>query len=134
MIHSAEEFITLRRENDERATTDTAPEPVWWDLIDNHPEMKEWVIHNKNVPKLILEVLADDPDPHVRWAVATKRKCPPAVLEKLARDADVTVRVRVAYNPKTPESVLTILRVDDDPLVAQALDARGKRATGEPTR
>jgi hypothetical protein len=64
--------------------------------------MKIWVAHNKTVPTEILEILARDPDPSVRSAVAMKNKLTPELFVLLANDEDFRVRQRIAYNKNTP--------------------------------
>ncbi len=100
MIQTAAEFIELRSRNDLRASSDSAPDNVWLEIVQAHPEMKEWVVNNKTVPISILTLLAEDHDPHVRFCVAMKRKCPPEVLEKLARDPDEPVRSALRQTPR----------------------------------
>jgi hypothetical protein len=124
MITSAKEFVELRDRDNERATFDSAPESVWLEVVERYPAHKEWVAHNKTVPLTILRILARDPDPRVRFAVAMKRKCDAGILERLARDEDETVRVRVARNQKTPAHILERLRNDTSRLVAEALASR----------
>ena len=125
MITSAKEFIRLRTSEVmaeyHRAAHEEAPLEIWWELVREHPEMKTWVVHNKTVPIEILEALTTDPDPAVRYAVATKRKAPPAILAQLAVDADSGVRSAVANNAKTPPEVLRLLLNDEwDDLAARA--------------
>jgi hypothetical protein len=124
MIKSAEEFVELSRNNDERAKHEDAPESVWLEVIRNHSDLREWVAHNKSVPLSVLKILADDPDPQVRFVVAMKRKCDPEILEHLARDEDGHVRLRVVYNAKTPTSILARMSGDSSPLVAEAIVGR----------
>ena len=124
MIASAEEFAVLRAEDDPRATHDPAPEEVWRAVIRQFPQLRGWVAHNKTVPVAILRVLAEDPDPRVRHAVAMKRKNSPEIFERLARDPDEKVRVQVARNAKAPPHVLQMLRADTSRLVADAVAAR----------
>jgi hypothetical protein len=125
MIQSAAEFVRLRtssaKADYDRAATEEAPLEVWRDLIENHPDMKSWVAHNKTVPIEILELLATDRESDVRNAVARKRKLTRALFERLARDADEGVRLAIAYNEKTPDDVLRLL-VDDswDQIAAKA--------------
>ena len=80
MISSAKEFVQLRSSDDQsdqaRATHDSAPISVWYDVIDRFPNFKPWVIHNKTVPLVILEYLANDPDPSIRSEVARKYQPP----------------------------------------------------------
>ena len=58
MILSAEDFIKLRtsdiKDEQDRATLDDAPIPIWIDLISQYSDFKTWVIHNKTVPIEIL--------------------------------------------------------------------------------
>jgi hypothetical protein len=116
MINSSEEFVALRRSQDyrqyQRAAHDSAPEEVWIDVINNYPDMKEWVVHNKTVPVSILRMLAGDPDSRVRFAVATKRKCDRHIFCALSMDPDPSVRLRVAFNRKTPIDILETLLND----------------------
>ncbi len=116
--------MELRTRDDKRATHDCADEDVWLAVMRDYPEFKEWIVHNKTVPLSVLRILAVDPEPRVRFLVATKCKCPPEILEQLARDEDETVRARVAYNDKTPTAVLDLMRQDPSRLVAEALAAR----------
>jgi hypothetical protein len=78
MINSAEEFIKLRtselKEEQDRATHDSAELETWNDIINRYPDYKEWVVHNKTIQIEILENLTLDSDPKVRSAVARKGK------------------------------------------------------------
>jgi hypothetical protein len=124
VIKTAQEFVELRTRNDERATRDSAHKDVWFAVMRDYPEFKEWIAHNKTVPLSVLRMLAVDPDPRVRFMVAMKRTCPPEILKQLARDEDETVRARVVYNEKTPTAVLDLMKQDASPLVAEALASR----------
>ena len=77
VIESAEEFVRLRRSVDpeeyRRAAWEEAPVDTWLDVIERFPEMRSWVAHNKTVPLEILEILRQDPDEQVQWAVRQKR-------------------------------------------------------------
>lgn len=113
MITSAEEFIRLRTssksEEYNRAAQEDAPLEVWFELVKNHPEMKEWVIHNKTIPVEILEYMVEDPDPQVRADIAQKRKLSTHIFDTLAQDPDERVKYALAYNTKnTLEDVLKI--------------------------
>lgn len=126
MISSAEEFVALRTSEDRelytRAAHDFASEEVWLEVIDKYPDMKKWVVHNKTVPVSILERLVTDPDPSVRYAVASKRKASQVILEQLTRDPDESIRLAVACNPKAPLLVLQALV--NDPWERVAEEAR----------
>ena len=123
VIMSAEEFVALRTSDDReqytRAARDFAPDEVWLEVIEKYPDMKADVAQNKSVPHSILKILADDPDPAVRWWVAAKRKTDPAILAKLAKDANESVRHRVACNVKTPTWLLQELVNDEWDFVAE---------------
>ena len=116
MISSAEEFIRLRFSDDPedygRASAEPASREVWDELVQQHPEARFWVAHNKTVPVEILRLLAADPDPKDRYVVATKRKLPPDVLTDLAADADESIKLAVARHKSTPRSVLEQLQSD----------------------
>lgn len=132
MISSADEFVRLRRSNDpteySRATHEEAPEHVWLAVIENFPDLREWVAHNKTVPMSVLDVLAQDPNAGVRCAVATKRKLSAELQRKLATDVDSSVRARVAYNPKCEFELLELLAQDSDSIVRDAAETQmGKR-------
>ena len=133
MITSAEEFVRLRTSGDpqeyRRAANDEATVEVWKDVIQRFPEMKPWVIHNKQVQLEILELMARDPSASIRACVADKRKLGPRLFEALSRDADEDVRARIACNQKVPEEILRRLAADETELVRQAAAARLARLT-----
>lgn len=112
-IESAEEFVELRQENDERAAHDDASLAVWHAIIDRYPDMDFWVAYNKTVPVEILERLASSPDARVRVMVARKRKATPALLSRLATDEHDAVRAAVARHRSTPREVLEAMLEDD---------------------
>jgi hypothetical protein len=128
VIESAEEFVALRTSERpteyHRAAHEEAPEHVWRDVIARYPDFRRWVAHNKTVPVAILETLARDSDPTVRWAVAQKRKAPETLLEQLARDSDASVRHCVACNAKTPRHLREALAQDEEEFVREAARAR----------
>lgn len=102
MIKSAEEFIKLRtseiKEEYDRAAHDSADISTWIEVIEKHPDYKEWVIHNKTVPIEILELLTFDDDPNVRSAIARKRKINDKIFRTLSRDKDENVRYALMCN------------------------------------
>ena len=126
MIESAEEFVVLRTSEDpaayHRAGHEEAEVAVWHDVIDKHPDMREWVAYNKSVPLEILEILASDPNVRVRWGVVMKRKIGIDLLQKLALDEDETVRSRVARHRRATTELLESLRNDESSLVRQAAE------------
>ena len=128
MIDSAAEFVRLRQseipEEYMRAANEEASHAVWVEVVDNYPDMRQWVAHNKTVPLSVLEVLAADPQSTVRHTVAMKRKLSPELFEALAKDPDETVRAAVARNPKAPMDVLSRLCRDAVALVSSAARSR----------
>lgn len=100
MIESAEQFVWLRRselkDEYDRATNEPAPLDVWQAVIEDYPDMRGWVAHNRTVPDEILRRLAADEDPAVRLRVAMKRQVPEDVIAMLADDADEDVRGAIA--------------------------------------
>jgi hypothetical protein len=125
MIESAEEFIRMRnsevRAEYVRSADEEASIEVWFEVIDRFPEMKQWVAHNKTVPVAILELLANDTDPRVRFEVATKRRLTLELFQLLASDTDESVRQRIAYNANTPTEILNKLKSDPEQIVREAV-------------
>lgn len=128
MIESAEEFRRLRTSEDpadyERAANDEAPFVVWNDIIQNIPEMRFWVAHNKTVPQEIMRALIEVGDARTRSMIAMKRSLPETLQKVLAVDADEGVRLSLCRNKKVAASVLAILV--DDPWVTIAEEAQEK--------
>lgn len=71
MIISAEEFVRLRTsqnpEEYNQAAHDSASDEIWLEVIENYPDMRKWVAHNKTISNRIIEVLASDAGDHVRF-------------------------------------------------------------------
>lgn len=132
MIRSAEEFVRLRTSSDpldyRRAAHDEAPDAVWLEVVHDHPEMKEWVAHNKTAPPSILRILAEDHDPRVRMVVAGVRRVGDVILRLLAADPNSSVRRAVAFNAKAPRDVVEKLAKDGCGHVAEGAGARLRRA------
>lgn len=128
MINSASEFVRLRQseapEEYARAAGDEASLSVWYEVIRAYPEMRQWVAHNKTVPLLVLEKLASDSDPKVRYAVAMKRKLSPQLFAQLANDPDESVRAAIARNPKAPSELVSQLVRDNSSLVSSVARTR----------
>jgi hypothetical protein len=123
VIKSADEFVALRTsenlEEQHRASDEEASDEVWLEVIERYPDMREWVAHNKMVPRYILEILARDPNRRVRFTVATKNKAGDALLELLSHDEDEGVRQRVACNKKTPTRILESMLEDTGYRIAE---------------
>lgn len=135
-ISSAEEFVRLsdsdNREDRTLSSNGSASLEVWYEVIANYPEYRQWVAHNKTVPLEILDELAQDSDADVRRWVAMKRKLSPQLFERLARDPDSSVRNTVAYNAKVPQHLLEILSQDSEKWLADNAQGRlARRRTNE---
>ncbi|MBK8224689.1 MAG: hypothetical protein IPK73_27085 [Candidatus Obscuribacter sp.] len=114
MLESPEEFVRLRTSEDpdqyRRAAHETAPPEVWLAIIENYPEMRQWVAHNKTIPTDVYFALyekckdcASGTDEwHTKIMLAMKGSCPSDLLEQLASDVDESVRDSVARNKHTP--------------------------------
>lgn len=138
MINSAEEFVRLRKsekpEEYNRANDDFLPDNVAFDLIENYPDMREYVGVNSTISLKVLYRLAEDEDWLVRWHIAslhafTGEKVHTLdryLFDKLSRDEDEGVRKRVAYHPDTPIDILEQLTHDSSEDCAEA--AREKLA------
>jgi hypothetical protein len=128
MMDSAEEFVKLRtsirQEDYLRAATDAAPIEVWTDVIQKFPDMREWVAHNKTVPIAVLRILASDPNPRVRFAVAMKNKLPRDLMALLADDVEDAVRQRIACNKNVDLEILQRLATDQSEVVSSSARSR----------
>ena len=124
MINSAREFVDLRTsdrpEEYLRAARESAPLEVWFDVLEKYPAMKVWVARNKTVPMQVLQQLAIDVDPRVRFAVAMKNKLSEVLILMLANDSDPSVRKRIAYNKNASDDVLRLLGQDSVNGVSEA--------------
>jgi hypothetical protein len=116
VIGSAEEFVQLRSSSEpaeyHRAAHEEAPLEVWLQVINEYPDFRRWVAHNKTIPLEVLDLLAGDEDAMVRYTVASKRKVSDRILRGLAADLDESVRLRVASHPKTSAATLRLLEHD----------------------
>lgn len=121
MIKSAEEFVALRdseiKVEYDRSAIEEAPIDVWRDVIEEFPDHRRWVAHNKTAPVEILEMLCVS-DVSTRWFVARKRKLSATLFERLSQDENSDVRVAICINKKTPLEILDRLRQDEDEDVA----------------
>jgi len=116
-MNSASEFVALRTSSAPsdcyRAAHESAPDEVWRDVVINHPEMAQWVAHNKTISTHMMEFIAQHGDVNARMMIAMKGKCPIHVLEMLAFDDHESVRNAVALNRKSPLHILLILANDE---------------------
>jgi hypothetical protein len=132
MIASPEEFIRLRtselKEEQDRATYESADATVWIDLITNFPEYKVWIIHNKTISLEILEALAQDEDAEVREAVARKRKINDRIFNCLAADTDENVRYALICNTKLPKDKKMLIDTKHSEWLKKALHEQLSKA------
>lgn len=141
-LSSAEEFVRLRSSQDPHeygaADLGTATVDVWQDVVDRYPDYRRWVARNKTVPLAILTLLADDPDPRVRAAVASKQSLTEELFARLATDPEDAVRLRVVHNAAVPRALLEQLRRDPFDLVSARARVRlggiAARHDGSPLR
>ena len=132
MIASAEEFIRLRtsdlKEEQDRATHESADATVWVDLITNFPGYKVWVVQNKTIPIEILETLAKDEDAEVREAVARKSKINDRIFNWLAVDTDENVRYALICNTKLPKDKKRLIDTERSEWLKKALHEQLSKA------
>jgi hypothetical protein len=138
MITSPEEFARLRLselpEEQSRAGSEEASIEVWLGVLEEFPDLRQWVAQNKTVPIDILARLSTDPSTQVRCTVAGKRKLTHELRSHLARDIDASVRARVAYNAKCEIDVLQMLVSDQEAFVREAaLSNLSKRQRPNPS-
>jgi hypothetical protein len=110
VIESSAEFLRLVESSDpadrKRAAWEPAPDAVWHEVLENHPDMHFSVAHNRTVPESILILLVNAEDWRVRDRIAAKNACSPLLLEMLSHDPHDAVAATVAAHPRTPESAL----------------------------
>jgi hypothetical protein len=115
MLTSAEEFMRLRssriKTEYDRSALEEAPIEVWYEVVNEYPDYREWVIHNKTVPLEILEYLYEL-DSSMRRSIARKRKLSEELFERLSVDQDESVRFAITVNKKTPLRILETLTRD----------------------
>lgn len=85
--------------------------------LDPDPLLRAAVASHRGTPAAILHGLRDDPTIMVRCAVAGHPQAPLSVQEWLARDVATEVRVALARNPGLAEVVMAMLVWDGDPQV-----------------
>jgi hypothetical protein len=130
MIKSVDEFLRLRtseiKEDYDRAANDEADISTWIEVIEKHPDYKQWVVHNKTVPIKILEMLTVDDDPAVRGAVAKKRKINDKIFMALSKDRDENVRYALMCNTKLTSEQLKQITIGDSEWLSKQLKERLK--------
>jgi hypothetical protein len=135
MISSSEEFLELRNSDNpaeyNRAGTESAPTSVWWNLIQEHPQMRVWVARNRTIPKEIIYHLSEDDDPIVRDAICSKYPLDMDIYILLSRDLDEGIRARLTYNKGLPLAILKDMSEKDpsDFVRNQALEKYKQRVS-----
>ncbi|WP_125832026.1 hypothetical protein [Pseudomonas sp. v388] len=95
----------------DRSALEEVPIEVWYELVNDHPDYRQWVIHNKIVPLEILEYLYKIYS-SLKLHIARKRKLSVELFERLSDDPDRYVRSIIAINRKTPLPLLERLMRD----------------------
>ncbi len=117
MFTSAKEFIDYRNSENPieqgRAANEGADNIVWQENIENYPEYKKWVIHNKTISIEILQQLCNDPDENVRRALASKRKISTEIIKKLSNDKSEKVRFALMCNKTLSKAQIQNIEVSD---------------------
>jgi len=130
MIESAEEFVRLRTstvmEEYNRAAHDSAPDEVWYDVIERYPDMWFWVAHNKSISEAVIRRLFNTGDCKVLSFLAMKRKTPGDLLLQLCYTGDQWIRFTLARHPKLPPAAIELLANDRSAEVREAIQKRLK--------
>ena len=115
IIQSAEEFAALLDDppDGQRVAHMCASVEIWLQIIEDYPELRFDVAHNKTVPVEILAVLSNDPSDRVRSMVSCKRKLPRDILAKMVADSSEGVRRNVARHRHSDSEILSLL-IDDE--------------------
>lgn len=130
MIKSAKEFINLRmsevQSHYSRTVYEEAPDEIWIQLIDQHPEMREWVAYNETIKEPIMRRLANDLHSKIRLMIAAKQRLPLDLLETFSHDPENSVRLTVAIHPDTPAHVLQAMINDPSEPIREVVQSKIK--------
>lgn len=131
MISTINEYLKLKNSEDKRSydrviSEELTPELIS-DILENYPEEKPWLVHNKFISIEILRILALDKDVDVRFTVAMKKKCDRFIFETLMKDKEFSVRMAVVRNNKLPVDLLETLTSDYDNEIAKEAKRMLKR-------
>jgi hypothetical protein len=95
MLTSAEEFMRLRssriKTEYDRSALEEAPIEVWYEVVNEYHDYREWVVHNKTVPLEILEYLN-------HLAKQKKRERQKAISTLTVRYRHFTVPVKIQHH------------------------------------
>lgn len=139
MIETVAEFIRLVESDDpderRRSAWEDALPQVWKSLVEDHPDMRYWVAHNRTVPEEVLRILAADPEWRVRHRVASRRSCPSDILELLSNDTHDSIASLVAGHQNTPSSALwRLARYPWDQVSTKAIRQLSERGETPPIK
>lgn len=127
MINNADELKKYVESDDNEEfskSRDSAPDEVWLEVINKHPELCSQVASNNTISALILEQLYLNESDAIPWDIAMKRRINRETFERLAKDPEPSVREIIACNPKVPRDILEELCKDPDPLVCNAANEK----------
>lgn len=106
-------------------TLEQAPIARWAEMaVDSDSRVGTLLAGNARTPPQVLTLLANSPDPYVRYSVASDDNSPPECLQALARDQDDEVREMVASNRSTSAAVRDAMARDPSPDVRMAVAFR----------
>ena len=124
VIPSADVYMKLATHEDREIRCDLARSAEYIDLPlefqkilaqdEDRLVRRNVVLYRENIPAEIVEMLKDDPDPSVRYAIARDVDGPKDYYEYFAKDPDEGVRKAVIFNPKTPLDIIEQLTHDHD--------------------
>ncbi len=100
---------------------------------DPNPKIREAVASSYNTPEDLFLALADDPDEGVRGCVAKNEATPCDILRTLASDRSETVRGWVAVNYSVPADVMEKLAKDRSLTVRSLVTWKAQLAEEERT-
>ncbi len=118
MIDNIKEYIKLADSDDlednNRTKIEQLSSEVISEIIQNYPERKAWLVHNKYIPIDVLKLLCKDKNLDVRFTVAMKNKNDRYIFETLMNDPDFSIRMAVVRNKRTPIDLLKKMVNDKD--------------------
>jgi hypothetical protein len=132
LISNIDEYIKLadndNLEDNNRVKNEELSSSVIFEIIQNYPERKSWLVHNKHIPIEILKLLSKDEDIDVRFTIAMKKKCNRSIFEVLMNDSDFSVRMAIVRNNKLPIDLLEKMLNDSEPEISdEAMNMLKKR-------
>jgi len=118
MIYTIEEYLKLadseNAEDNKKTIDEELSQNIIRCIINDYPERKSWLIHNKHISVETLRMLSTDNDVDVRFTIAMKKKCDREIFETFIMDPDFSVRMAVVRNNKLPLDLLKKMTEDND--------------------